>query len=478
MNNIHDVWTDPDLADIVRGEPALAAIADALAETRAGASSHRRLRPSRLAVLAAAAAIAATIALVAPWNRASGSLTDEALAAIGSGPVLHVVVGFPSDLQLVDLSMGRTQPVLWQNEIWYDARLGVRRTTTRINGTIWADILVTPRGTYTPQGRVSGCGTASAPPAAVHVTCRPVPPGAPSPAARLNPALADFVTGYTQALADGQAKAAGSGTVDGKPVDWLVMKGPLGNEKVALDQTTHKPVLIKQGGASGQAQTVQTIETVPYDASDFALPPPGEITGGGFSSAASPSQALPLTGGAIARALAESDWAGPSLAGLPLARAELLSLHVTLDGSPPQHGIGVELDYGAVDANGNSPGPARSRTSGFSEEPRQSHSPTRSSGARSTFRQSRPHPQASSTSNSFGNRTSSATAASRSTTATTSQSRRQARASSLPPRARSPAQPEDALVNSDFGEVKVVAAPAGTATTSDGIPLGVSDVTK
>ena len=351
MNTVHDVWTDPDLAGLVRDEPLLASIADALAETRAGASSRRRLRPSWLAALVAAAVIAAAIALVAPWNRASGSLTDEALAAIGSGPVLHVVVSSPTDLQLVDLSTGRSQPVLRQNEIWFDGALGVERTTISINGTIISD-LMTPQGFYTPGGRVSRCGPASPPPGGAHLTCKPVPPGTPF-AARLNPALADFVTGYAQALADGQAKAAGRGTINGEPVDWLVITGPSGNEKVALDQTTHKPVLIEQVGTTGQIQTVQTIETIPYDASDFAPPTAAEIRPRGYTSDESPNRALPLTGAAIADALAGSDWAGQSPDGLPLARAELLSLAVTLDRSTPKHGTGVELDYGAVDANGH-----------------------------------------------------------------------------------------------------------------------------
>lgn len=394
MNAVHDVWTDPDVIELVRDEPELAAIADAIAVTLAGASKRRRLPPSRLAALAVAvaAALAAVVALAGPWYRTSGSrtskiqaitagpvptsgagmsssgphrslhphsralLADEALAAIGSDPVLHVVVTEPTNVQLVDLQSGSAQPVLWRSEIWYDASLGVERTTRSIGDALLSDELLTKQGAYTPNGFLApGCGSSNTP-AGFRIVCNPAASGTPA-APQLNPALADFITGYAQALANGQAQAAGSGTVDGQPVDWLVFPTAFGSEKVALDQTTHKPVLIEQSvtirvGQTPQttedAQTVETIETIPYEAANFARPPASEIKHTAYTSDESPEQALPLTGTAIGATLAGSDWAGPSIDGLPLAGANQLFLYVIPEGGSTQTGTGVELDYGAV----------------------------------------------------------------------------------------------------------------------------------
>ena len=93
---------DPELVRMLADDPELLAIADALVETRreqpASEPVHARRR-RRLASVGAAAAVAAAVVavlLVSPWSGDGGGLVGRALAAIGTGPVLHVVTEQPS----------------------------------------------------------------------------------------------------------------------------------------------------------------------------------------------------------------------------------------------------------------------------------------------------------------------------------------------------------------------------------------------
>ena len=104
MSALQDrVWIDPELADLVRDDPRLVAIADALRETEGIVAPRRRRRLAlRGALLAAALCIGLVLALVAPWsNSGNGTLADRALAAIGTLPVLHVVVELAPQSQLI-----------------------------------------------------------------------------------------------------------------------------------------------------------------------------------------------------------------------------------------------------------------------------------------------------------------------------------------------------------------------------------------
>src|SRR5579884_3744834 len=113
------VLSDAELLSLFRDEPELLAIADAVVAT---APARRRPRFSRPTILSAAAAVAAAVAvaLVAPWHRDHGTLSDLALAALGSQPVVHVVTETPTGADLVDIASGAVSPVVQQDEIWYD----------------------------------------------------------------------------------------------------------------------------------------------------------------------------------------------------------------------------------------------------------------------------------------------------------------------------------------------------------------------
>jgi hypothetical protein len=365
----HDVWTDPELRELVLEAPELVAVADALAQADVEAATRRSrrrvLRKSRLLAIAAVLTALVTVALIAPWSRSGGRLSDLALAAIGSQPVLHVIAQSegPTGGQLIEIKTGRARQISQQQqeEIWYDAAKGLKRDTIRVGSTIIDDTLETPRGGYTPGGIIYDCAWIAAHPiqaTKARVSCNfsgdngTTPHVVPRPRPTLDPGLSGFVDGYRQALAAGRAREAGSGQLDGRPVDWLAFETSGGRERVALDHSTHKPVLLEND--SGWRLRITSIETIPFAATDFRRPTADEVPAQPSFGKAADMQSLPLERGAIAAAVPGAVWAGPSVNGLALAKAEQQSLRTTFASHrrPPETGVGLELDYGTTNASG------------------------------------------------------------------------------------------------------------------------------
>jgi hypothetical protein len=366
VSTTQDVWTDPELRAFVRERPELVAIADALAQADLGTAksgSGRFRRSSRLLVIAAALAVGATLALIAPWNRSSGSLNDLALAAIGSQPVLHVIAETegPTGGQLTDIQTGRVRQeiVHSQEEIWFYAAKGLKRDTVRADSKIVEDTLLTPRGGYTPGGIVYDCAWIAAHPVQAtraRVSCNAsgengtTPHVVPRALPTIDPALGGFVDGYRHALSTGQARAAGSGVLDGRAVDWLAFETSEGSERVALDHSTHKPVLLES--ESGRHLKIASIETTRFEAADFTRPRADELPESPSFGGATDERSLQPERGAIAAAVPGAVWAESSVKGLPLAKAERLSLRATLGHRRrPLTGVGLELDYGSLTTN-------------------------------------------------------------------------------------------------------------------------------
>lgn len=360
-----DVWTDLELRDLILEEPELAAVADALAEGGPAAIGEprrrRRPRPARALLVAAALAVAAAVALMAPWSRwGTGSLSELALAAVGSQPVLHVIAESPTGAQLIDLRSGAVEPVIQQQEIWYDADRGLRREVVRVGQATVGETLETPQGGYTPGGIVYDCTWIAAHPVQATragVSCNAsgdngtTPRVVPRPKPTLDPGLTGFVDGYWQALAEGSGRRAGSGLVDGRRVEWLVFTTREGRERVALDRTTYKPVLIEND--SGWSLRITTIETIAFAGSDFRRPEPDALPAQPARGQARHVRTLPLDGAAIAARVPASLWAGPTLERLPLVRAREQDLRTSfVDGGAPRTGRGLELEYGVLGANG------------------------------------------------------------------------------------------------------------------------------
>lgn len=331
----------------------------ATGEPEAKLRTRRRRRPA-VGVAAAFAAAATAVLLVSPWGGGGGGLVGRALAAIGEGPVLHVVTEQPSPLawyRPVSLPSGKPIPVTQRQEIWFDQSRDLKKTITTLNGVVYDQLLETRQGGFTPQGPVYTCSWIAAHPIAAtraRVSCNPdmqngtTPRKVPEPLPTLDLALAGFVDRYQSALASGQATKTGTGEIDGHRVIWLRIdarsKDGYPAEDVAIDASTYAPVLVRTTGAQPVQFTVIQIGTQGYAAALFTRPAREYPPTRGGTEGTSPidaSRAPSLLGG---KAL----WLGQSWNGYQLVEVEEQHL---LTGYPPRSGkesvqsVGVIFTY-------------------------------------------------------------------------------------------------------------------------------------
>jgi len=330
MSALQDrVWTDPELADLVRDDPRLVAIADALRETEGIVAPRRRRRLAlRGALLAAALCIGLVLALVAPWsNSGNGTLADRALAAIGTLPVLHVVVELAPQSQLIDLKTGAATPLSEQREIWFDGDRGLEHTIYRYAGVLVWDRL------ETPQGEISTAGP------------RTFPRQKPT----IEPALQGFVDGYREALASGAAKQTGEGKLDGTPVVWLSFALPGGDsEEVAVAKDTGRPLFVKMCSGPCWTYRIKTIETISVDSADFSRPAESEAAKHEFSGGKNERTVSPAKVSSLPDAVPGAVWAGSSVEGLPFADATREHYWTTFGDGATENWFGAQLIYGAM----------------------------------------------------------------------------------------------------------------------------------
>jgi hypothetical protein len=251
--------------------------------------------------LAAAAAAIAVVVLAWPFGgeRPTGVL-DRALAAIGQGPVLHVVYRGESGHTLVDLSSGELTPLVAESELWYDPKRGVH--------------YISRVGSVTQSDRVIARRLLSA---------------------REERAFLALADNYRAALESGKAKVIGPGAVGGRPVLWIrvwsdavpdVRGGPdhIVAEEVAIDRETSEPVYarITEDGRSkpGNGRAIITLERLSADAADFDAKeasdePQKDVEGRTeFGKLLAPGEFSGAVGGA-------AFWLGPSYDGEQLADA-------------------------------------------------------------------------------------------------------------------------------------------------------------
>lgn len=160
-------------------------------------------------------------------------MLDRALAAVSGGPVLHAVLETPVAIpgtrhvsEIVDLRTGRARPALRRSELWYDGSRQLLHWVDYTEGARQIDVLESPAGVR--ANWTGGTG-----------------PKAGAPA---EPALAAFVTGYRQALADGTARPSGAGVVAGHRVVWLRFPAASRDsfpQEVAVDGTSYRPLALR-----------------------------------------------------------------------------------------------------------------------------------------------------------------------------------------------------------------------------------------
>jgi len=276
---------DREVVELLRDDPDLLAIADAVVATQ---PPTRTSYGWRLLAVAAVVGAVVVLGMVAPWHGRGQGLVGRALAAVGQGTVLHVVIAshVPNET-IVTLSSGRERPVPQTIEYWYDADRRLLRAITSTNGGVVVDALV-PRDRTEPL---------------------------------LDPALTAFVSRYRAALKSGQAREIGRGTFDGRSVIWLRFAYGLFGERVGIDAGTYRPVVIEPLGARGgpvePTWRVAEIGTGPYRPSDFrAGKPVASLSISSHLQTIAPNRAARRVGWTPV-------WLGRSFRGLPLQYAQL-----------------------------------------------------------------------------------------------------------------------------------------------------------
>ncbi len=357
-------FADAELVEQFATEPDLLAIADAISATQLAPRSRGRLLLPRLLLTGTAVAVAATLLLLAPWQRGGHPFVERALAAVGNGPVLHTVVRVPSGRSLIDVETGQEVPQLITIETWYDGARELEHTFFRTGGQLTGEDLLTPEGGFTSAGPVYDCAWIAAHPVEAtkaRVSCNEdgrngtAPRTIPRPPPPINPALAGFIDGYREALAKGTARRVGEGTVGGRPVVWLELDAEGGQtERVALDKETLRPLLIRP--QSGDDIEVLSIETVARAAADFSRPrplPKDERESSGFKVDIGSTE---LKATEVASTLPGALWLGSAFRGLELVRIERQTLATTYAanaGPEPTSGTGVTFFYGETKPNGD-----------------------------------------------------------------------------------------------------------------------------
>jgi hypothetical protein len=284
------------------------------------------------------------------------------LAALGSGPVLHVVAHAhsPTGGRLVDLSTGATTPITQEQEleIWYDHKQGLKHTILRSDGRILDDTLETPEGGYTPGGIIYDCAWIAAHPVEAtkaRVSCNAnrnngtTPRVVPRPKPSIDPSLQGFLDGYQRALATGKARKTGTGKIDGHSIIWLTFDLPnSGNERVAVDSETMRPLLVRDEPGN-YSYRIEQIGTESSKEADFSKPTLAEVGTQPSRGEVVSSESLPLQPSSIRAALPGAIWAGSVLGGLPLTSANRDELRTSFahHARPPEKGVGLRLEYGS-----------------------------------------------------------------------------------------------------------------------------------
>jgi hypothetical protein len=306
---------DPEILELLKEEPELLAIADAIAATQW--TGRRRRLPARALALAAVVATAlVTVSVVELTGRGPG-LAERALAAIGDGRVVHLVATRDEGQQmLVDLRDGTARPIRITVETWFDSETGEARTTTRREGALIADSLSRAEARTPAQ--------------------LPIPP---------DPAIATFAHDYRDTLARGGARIIRRSELDGVRVVWLVLSPSRGRtDEVALSEKTNLPVafrLVVPGERASDLWRVSVIGSKARVADDFA---PSPAAGGPISGRVEGAQAASLAEAADllrGRAL----WPGRDPVGLQLRSIQAQTLTRSFAGGPTERGTGLALLY-------------------------------------------------------------------------------------------------------------------------------------
>jgi hypothetical protein len=265
------------------------------------AEAKRRTRRRRWLSLLVVVAVAAAVTAALELRSGPGS----GLAAVGSRPVVHIVIESPPSVATANLRTGHHTGGASREEMWLNRQTGRERITEIENGHLVADQVWTNHGAPTTE------------------------------AAAVDHVYVSLVDNFRAALKSGEARLVGHGTFGGHDIDWLGLRQlpvppwrhgqpwpQTAKTDIGVDSHTFRPVLLRfgsdRGTRGGYYAHVLEAGAIPNRAGDFkrrgpARPRPavGRLaTGYAFGS---PDHA---TGSTIVRA----PWltAGATVAGLKL----------------------------------------------------------------------------------------------------------------------------------------------------------------
>lgn len=314
---------DKEVLELLREEPELLAVADAVGATQ---RVHRRWSasvPRRTVIALAGVGIAAVLVLVFALGRGGApSIVDRALAAVGEGPVLHAITRMPdpSTTARIELSTGReTAPATLEAEMWLHEKRGVLHVINRRDGRVVAD------------GAFRYTDITEDPLEAIYDPFQ----------------LAGL---YRRALEDGHMREVGSGVLLGRPVVWLEARGPAPGDpskelvwRAALDRESWQLLALRMLVDEKPAFELDVVQLEALPEGSHVFPRAGP-----FSGVTSTGSAVSLDPVTLARARdalpVPAAWAGKSVAGETFHSAQTF----TEVSDPPgaESTRGVELRYG------------------------------------------------------------------------------------------------------------------------------------
>jgi hypothetical protein len=293
------------------------------------ADAERRGRRAwllRVAVVGAAAVVAVGAGLVSPFedDQPTG-VVGRALAAIGDGPVIHLVTRGEWGGMVVDLSMGELTPVHGESEVWYDPARGVHYVS-RLGDNVTSEAI-------RPPDQLSEVEVA---------------------------AYVGLANRYRDELKSGRAKVVARGRVGDREVLWIRVRSQwlpdvgdgrehLFTEEVAVDRKTYEPVYMRSTRDGhpppGAGQLILKLETLPAGEGDFTADEQTPVRSG-------PMRFGPrgdLSRDALAAALdGEALWLGESHDGKPLVQSQVMEFGTKGDDDQWETVHGVSLFYGSL----------------------------------------------------------------------------------------------------------------------------------
>lgn len=261
------------------------------------ARPRRRSLALQLALATGVAALAALF-VAAPWQGGERvGILDRALAAVGDGPVLHVVFRGGWGGTRVDLATGERQPVYGEREVWFDPSRNLVHLISRAGGVVENETLYKRNEGDRPDE------------------------------------LTALWRNYRAALERGTARVIGEDVVDGVPVYWIIVRALMlpdiadGKkfefaQQVAISRETFKPVAMRytrdREVREEGTERILRFETVSVDEADFTADPSLSPDGLAFSQETKPLGRIAEAAEVLGRT---PFWLGPEFGGLPLAQA-------------------------------------------------------------------------------------------------------------------------------------------------------------